>query len=74
MKTFFITAGAVAQMVEQQNYFSLQANRVPMNPSCVSQVRALSAPQKLRKCLYSRISYFQTLKNLKAKGVPIFFG
>jgi hypothetical protein len=45
MKTFFITAGAVAQMVEQQNYFSLQANKVPMNPNCVSQVRVLSAPQ-----------------------------
>lgn len=44
-ENFFHTAGAVAQMVEQQNYFSLQANKVPMNPNCVSQVRALSAPQ-----------------------------
>ncbi len=38
-------AGAVAQMVEQQQYFSLPANKVPMNPNCVSQVRILSAPQ-----------------------------
>lgn len=45
MKIILITAGAVAQMVEQQNYFSLQANKVPMNSNCVSQVRALSAPQ-----------------------------
>ncbi len=44
-ENFFHTAGAVAQMVEQQNYFSLQANKVPMNPNCVSQVRVLSAPQ-----------------------------
>ncbi len=44
-ETFFHKAGAVAQMVEQQNYFSLQANEVPMNSNCVSQVRALSAPQ-----------------------------
>lgn len=46
MKTFFITAGAVAQMVEQQNYFSLQATKVPINrQDCGSQVRVLSAPQ-----------------------------
>lgn len=46
MKTFFHKVGAVAQMVEQQNYFSLQANKVPINrQDCVSQVRVLSAPQ-----------------------------
>ena len=45
-ENFFHTAGAVAQMVEQQNYFSLQANKVPMNHQvCGSQVRVLSAPQ-----------------------------
>lgn len=45
MKTFH-TAGAVAQMVEQQNYFSLQATKVPINhQDCESQVRVLSAPQ-----------------------------
>lgn len=44
-ENFFHTAGAVAQMVEQQNYFSLQANKVPMNSNCGSQVRVLSAPQ-----------------------------
>lgn len=46
MKTFNNKVGTVAQMVEQQEYFSLLAKKVPMNPSCGSQVRVLPVPQK----------------------------
>lgn len=58
MKTFFITAGAVAQMVEQQNYFSPQAKKVPINrQDCVSQVRVLSAPQTKKMLIFISVIF-----------------
>ena len=44
-ENFYNKVGTVAQMVEQQEYFSLLAKKVPMNSSCVSQVRVLPVPQ-----------------------------
>lgn len=47
MKTFtqLHKVRAVAQMVEQQEYFSPLAKKVPMNSICGSQVRVLPALQ-----------------------------